>query len=87
MIEKYYTRDQPADLQTRELGAGAIEQTESDWSQLIAMVELGRRWQELIGDFTGEDAHPDGSGADDPWSASRCDNDSERKQIQGSDGP
>jgi hypothetical protein len=60
MIEKYYTREQPDDLQHRErgLGAGAIQQPESEWGQLIAMLELAQRWQGLIGECTGEDAHP-----------------------------
>jgi hypothetical protein len=35
------------------LGAGAVQQTESAWSQLIAMLELAQRWQELIGEFAG----------------------------------
>jgi hypothetical protein len=60
MIEKRDTREQPDDLRQRErgLGAGAVQRTESEWSQVIAMLELAHRWQELIGEFTGEDAHP-----------------------------
>lgn len=42
----------------RGLGAGVIQQTESEWNELIAMLELAQRWQELIGEFTSEDAHP-----------------------------
>jgi hypothetical protein len=43
MIERYYPRQRRDDLQRRErgLGAGAIQQTESEWSQLIAMLERG----------------------------------------------
>jgi hypothetical protein len=60
MLEKYYTREQPDDLQRRERGleAGAVRQAESDWSQVIAMLELAQRWEELVGEFTGEAAHP-----------------------------
>lgn len=55
----------------RELGADAIDQAEREWSELIAavkaeqvkgtdpasqrMTDLARRWQELIGQFTGGD--------------------------------
>jgi hypothetical protein len=54
MIEKYYPREQPDDLRRREpgIGAGAIQQTKTEWSQLIAMLELAQRWQELMGEFT-----------------------------------
>jgi hypothetical protein len=55
-----------------------IQQTESEWSQLIAMLELVQRWEELIGEFTREDAHPDGANADDLCSASPCSNTTRR---------
>lgn len=61
----------------RRLGAGAVQQTESVWSQLIAMLELAQRWQKLIGEFIGEDTHPNGAGADDVCSTSRCSNTSQ----------
>ena len=65
MIATYYMRERPEDRHRRErgLGAGTIQQTEGEWSQLIAMLELAQRWQELIGEITGEDAHPDGASA------------------------
>jgi hypothetical protein len=60
MFEKYYPREQRDDLQERERECGArpVGQTESEWSQLIALLELAQQWQELMGEFTGEDAHP-----------------------------
>ena len=81
MIEEYYTRERPDDLQRRErgLGTGWIQQTESEWSQLIAMLELTQRWHELIGELADEDAHP---GADCLHSASRSSGGSERRQIR-----
>jgi hypothetical protein len=74
MIEKYYTPEHRDDLQQRErgLGAGAIQQTEKEWSQLIAMLELVQRWQELMGGFTGEDAHPWLAASASTWPASRA---------------
>jgi hypothetical protein len=74
MMEKYYTREQPDDLERREreLGAGAIRQTEREWSQLIAMLELVQRWQELMGEFTGEDAHPWLAASASIWPTSRA---------------
>jgi hypothetical protein len=59
MIEMYCTREQRDDLPRRERGLGArtVQQTESEWSQLIGILELARRWQELIGECTGEDVH------------------------------
>jgi hypothetical protein len=59
-IEMHCTREQRDDFQRgeRELAASAVQQTESEWSQLIAMLELSQRWQELIDEFTAEDAHP-----------------------------
>jgi hypothetical protein len=59
MIEKYYTTGQPDDLHRRERGleAGGVRWLESEWNQLIAMLELAQRWEELIGEFTGEGAH------------------------------
>jgi hypothetical protein len=34
-----------------------IQQTESEWSQLIAMLDW-QRWRELTGELTGKDAQP-----------------------------
>jgi hypothetical protein len=53
-IEMRCTREQRDDLQRgeRRLAATAAQQTESEWSQLISMLELSQRWQELIGEFT-----------------------------------
>jgi hypothetical protein len=74
MVEKYYPREQPDNLQPRErgLGAGAVHQTESEWSELIAMLELAQYWQELMGEFTGEDAHPWLAASAWTWPASRA---------------
>jgi hypothetical protein len=74
MIEKHYSREQPDDLQRREpgIGAGAIQQTKTEWSQLIAMLELAQRWQELIGGFTDDDAHPWLAASASTWPASRA---------------
>jgi hypothetical protein len=47
------------------LGPGAVGQTESEWSQLIAMLELAQLWEELIGEVPAENALPDGAKADD----------------------
>jgi hypothetical protein len=82
MIEKYCTHEKPEDLRRRERGpgAGAVGQTEREWGQLIAMLELAQRWQELVGEFTGEGAHLDDASADLRWS-SPCSNDSECSQI------
>ena len=82
MIEMYDSREQPDDLQRRDRGlaAGAGQPAESEWSQLIGILELAQRWQDLIGEFIGEDANPDGADADDVRSASRCSNNSQRKQ-------
>jgi hypothetical protein len=74
MIKMYYTREQPDDLQRRERGLGAwtLQQTEREWSELIAMLELVQRWQELIDDFTGEDAQPPFAAAASPQPAPRA---------------
>jgi hypothetical protein len=84
-IEIDGTREQRDDLQRSERGlaVGAVQQTESEWSRLIAMLELSQRWQELAGEFTGEDGHPARASADDFWSASRSSNNSEGKQMRG----
>jgi hypothetical protein len=81
-IERYYTREPRDDLQRRDRGLapGAVQQTESEWSQLIGMLELAQRWQELMREFTGEDAHPVRAGADDLRSASRYNDNSEGKK-------
>jgi hypothetical protein len=65
---------EPAELQQRdrERGAGAVGQTESEWSQLIGMLDLAQRWQELIGDFTSEDADPWLAASASTWPASRA---------------
>jgi hypothetical protein len=75
MIEKHLSREQPDDLLRREpgLGAGAIQQTKTEWSQLIAMLELAQRWQELIGGFTDDDPHPWLAASASTWPASRAD--------------
>jgi hypothetical protein len=57
--QKHHTPKQPEDPQRHERRlAGTVQQTEREWGQLIAMLDLAQRWQELIGEFTGEDAHP-----------------------------
>ena len=56
-------------LQWRGLGAGTLRQTESEWNQLIVMLELAQHWQELIAEFTGHGSLGDGGGP--AWPASR----------------
>jgi DNA-binding transcriptional MerR regulator len=71
MHEKYYTPEQLAELEERrqQMGAAAIEQSQKDWTDLIAEMrvemeagsdpagprvqELAERWQTLIEAFTG----------------------------------
>jgi hypothetical protein len=48
------------------------QRTEREWSQLIAMLELVQRWQELIGEFAGEDAQPRLAASASTWPASRA---------------
>jgi hypothetical protein len=47
-------------------------QAERDWSQFIAMLELVQRWQELIGELTGEDTHTWLAASASTWPASRA---------------
>jgi hypothetical protein len=50
----------------------ALQQTDSEWSQLIAMLELAQRWQELIGGFTDDDPHPRLAASASTWPTSRA---------------
>jgi hypothetical protein len=54
VIETYPAREQGDDLHRRGRGLEdeAVRQTESEWSEPIAMLELARRWQELLCEFT-----------------------------------
>lgn len=74
MIEQYYTPEQLELLKKRreELGSERIEQSHTDWAELIAAVRaekekgtdpadpkvqaLARRWMDLVNEFTGGDA-------------------------------
>jgi MerR family transcriptional regulator, thiopeptide resistance regulator len=73
MFERYFSEEQLAELRERhdEMGAGAIQEAEREWSELIARADAARRagvdpaspelrdlwqrWRELIDAFTGGD--------------------------------